>query len=128
MKKSTWTLLIVLAIAVVGMMSYRYVMYGGARNVSEEKPEFTISSKTIAAEFIADTPGANLKYLEKTVAVSGTVVQTEGQVIILEHDIVCVMKEPNTTIEPNQKVTIKGRLVGYDDLMGEIKLDQCTAL
>lgn len=127
MKKSTWALLIVLALVVSGFMGYRYVMHGGARNVSEEKPEFTLSSKAIADEFMTNTPGANLKYLEKAVAISGTVIQTEGQVIILEHDVVCVMKEPNAAIQPNQKVIIKGRLVGYDDLMGEIKLDQCTA-
>jgi hypothetical protein len=35
------------------------------------------------------------------------------------------MNEVDTTIKKNQKVTLKGRVVGYDDLMGEIKLDQC---
>lgn len=128
MKKSSWALIIVLAVVIAAILGYRYVMHGGARDLSEETPEFTLTSKAIADEFIANTQQANIKYLEKAIAISGTVTQTEGPVIILDHDIVCVLKAPDGTIKPNQKLTIKGRLVGYDDLLGEIKLDQCFPL
>lgn len=128
MKKTSWALLIVLVLVATGIMGYRYVMNGGARDLSQEKPEFTVTSKAISEEFIANTTQANIKYLEKAVAISGTVTQTEGTVIILDHDIVCVMKSPDPSIKINQKITLKGRLVGYDDLLGEIKLDQCNPI
>jgi hypothetical protein len=31
-----------------------------------------------------------------------------------------------TSIVKGQPVIIKGRVVGYDDLLGELKLDQCS--
>jgi hypothetical protein len=34
----------------------------------------------------------------------------------------------DSSIKKDQPVTVKGRVVGYDDLMAEIKLDQCSIL
>ena len=31
-------------------------------------------------------------------------------------------------IKTSKKVTIKGRFVGYDDLFGELKMDQCLII
>jgi len=43
----------------------------------------------------------------------------------LDHSIICNLKELDTTLKENQTIIVKGRLVGFDDLLGEIKLDQC---
>jgi hypothetical protein len=38
---------------------------------------------------------------------------------------VCNLKDENKNLKNVENVTIKGRIVGYDDLMGDIKLDNC---
>lgn len=115
----------ILAIALLGASSYYYIMHGGERNLSSEETAFTVSSKSIANEFASNIEMSNKKYLEKAIAIKGIVTKITGKEIIIDNTIVCNLKELDATIQKNQTITLKGRVVGYDDLMGELKLDQC---
>ncbi|MCI9843960.1 OB-fold putative lipoprotein [Flavobacterium pectinovorum] len=121
-------ILTVLAITVFGVFGYYYTWYGGARNVSAEEAAFTVSSKSIIAEFGSNIEKSNTKYLEKAIAIAGTVSKISPKQIIIDHTIVCDLKESNPSIKEGQLLTLKGRVVGYDDLMGELKLDQCSVV
>lgn len=126
MKKTKKIILIaLLAVSFTGVSSYYYVMYGGARNLSSEETSFTVSSKTITNEFTTNIEQSNKKYLEKAIAIQGTITKITGNEIIIDNSIICNLKELDSSIKENQVVTLKGRVVGYDDLMGELKLDQC---
>ena len=115
----------IVAIIIVTFAGYYYVMHGGARNLSNEETAYTISSKNITDQFAANVDASNKKYLDKAIAINGIVTNVNGKEVILDNSIICNLKEVDATIQKNQKVTLKGRVVGYDDLMGEIKLDQC---
>ena len=125
MKKSRIIALFLLLSVVVGVSAFNYVMHGGGRNLLKEETNFWVSSNDLAKEFSSNTNVANTKYLEKAVAVKGIVADVNKNVITLDNGIVCTLQTANNAIKKNQVVTIKGRVVGYDDLMGEIKLDQC---
>jgi hypothetical protein len=116
----------VLIITVFGVFGYCYIRYGGARNVSSEEAVFNVSSKSIIAEFDSDIDKSNAKYLEKAIAVKGTVSKITDKQVIIDNTIVCDLKESDPVIKKDQMVTLKGRVVGYDDLMGEVKLDECS--
>lgn len=118
----------VLVITVLGVFGYYYVWYGGARNLSSEEAVFNVSSKSITAEFDSDIDKSNTKYLEKAIAVKGVVSKITQKQVIIDNTIVCDLKESDPTIKKDQQVTLKGRVVGYDDLMGEIKLDECSVI
>ena len=124
MKKSRIIISLVI-ISLLGLFTYQYVMHGGARDLSTEKAEFTLSSKAILDEFTTNQELSNKKYLEKAVAVKGTITDVNSTQIIVDNAIICILKNPNSTLVKNQTVTVKGRVVGFDDLMGELKLDQC---
>ena len=124
MKKSRIIISLVI-ISLLGFFTYEYVMHGGARDLSTEKAEFTLSSKAILEEFTTNQELSNKKYLEKAVAIKGTITDVNSTQIIVDNAIICILKNPNTTLVKNQTVTVKGRVVGFDDLMGELKLDQC---
>ena len=124
MKKSRIIISLVI-ISLLGFFTYEYVMHGGARDLSTEKAEFTLSSKAILEEFTTNQELSNKKYLEKAVAIKGTITDVNSTQIIVDNAIICILKNPNTTLVKNQSVTVKGRVVGFDDLMGELKLDQC---
>jgi len=115
----------IVAIGITGFTGYNYVMYGGARNLSSEETAFTVSSKSIANEFASNIEMSNKKYLEKAIAIKGTITKITGTEVIIDNSIICNLKDFDSSIMKNQVVTLKGRVVGYDDLMGELKLDQC---
>lgn len=117
-----------LIITSLGAYSYYYVRYGGARNVSTEEAAFSVSSKSIIDEFDSDIEKSNKKYLEKAIAIQGTVSKINPKQIIIDHAIVCDLKESDPSIKQGQPLTLKGRVVGYDDLMRELKLDQCSVV
>jgi hypothetical protein len=110
---------------IAAFTGYNYVMYGGARNLATEETAYTVSSKSIANEFATNIELSNKKYLEKAIAIQGTITKITGTQVIIDDTIICNLKELDPTITKNQVVTLKGRVVGYDDLMGELKLDQC---
>lgn len=120
--------IILFSIAVVGILSftgYNYIMYGGARNLSSEETAYTVSSKSIANEFATNIEMSNKKYLEKAIAIKGTITKITGTEVIIDNSIICNLKELDPSLTKDQVITLKGRVVGYDDLMGELKLDQC---
>lgn len=120
--------IIIFSIAMVGLVAYagfNYVMYGGARNLSKEDTAYTVSSKSIANEFASNIEKSNKKYLEKAIVIKGTITKVTGNEVIIDDSIICSLKEFDSSIQENQFVILKGRVVGYDDLMGELKLDQC---
>lgn len=116
----------VLLIVLVAAVGYNYVLHGGARNLSDEDTEFNITSKVIIDEFSTQTDASNKKYLDKAIAISGSITSISEKEVILDNSIICNMKEVDPTLKVNQSITLKGRLVGFDDLMGEVKLDQCS--
>jgi adenylate kinase len=68
-------------------------------------------------------------------AVKSSVPKTEVNVRFLLPKVECVavtvVDGPiahTMFIEAGKTVTIQGRVVGYDDLMGELKLDQCAII
>jgi hypothetical protein len=129
MKKKAIVIVTSLVVVVlIGFAGYNYVMHGGGRDLSSEEASFTLSSKDISNEFAQNIDKSNKKYIEKAVAITGTISDMIGTQVIIDNSIVCNLKTADTTIKKGQKINIKGRVVGYDDLMQELKLDQCLVI
>ena len=124
-KKLKLILISLVVITLLGFMGYNYVMHGGARDLTSEETAFTVTSEAISSEFTANTDEANKKYLEKPIAISGVITSVKGNEVIIDNIVICTLLKPDSTIKEDQKATVKGRFVGFDDLMGELKLDQC---
>jgi CTP-dependent riboflavin kinase len=124
-KKFKIILLSIVLAGIAGFAGFNYVMHGGARNLSNEDAAYTVSSKSITDEFSTNVDMANKKYLEKAIIIQGKVTKITGKEITIDNSIICNLKDVDATIQKDQTITLKGRVVGYDDLMGELKLDQC---
>ena len=127
-KKSLLVIVFIIVIVLVGVAGYNYVMHGGARDLSSEEASFTISSKDMCNEFSTNIDASNKKYLEKAVAITGKITEINGTEIIVDNSIICNLTTLDPTIKKDQQVIVKGRVVGYDDLMQEVKLDQCLVI
>lgn len=127
MKKKIYILLTFIAIVVAGFFAARYYAYNaGRRDIQSEEIAFTQTAKNITQEFTSNTNASNKKYLEKPVAVSGKVTMVNNTEVIIDNSVNCSLSKPNSSIKNGQSITIKGRVVGYDDLLGEVKMDQCN--
>jgi hypothetical protein len=126
MSKKTKIIGFLIGVILLLLFTLIYVFYGGSRNIASEETKFVKTSKVITAEFTADVAKATLKYSDKTIAVSGKVTAVSDSIVTIDNTIICNFNLPDATIKTDQLVSIKGRLVGFDDLMGELKLDQCS--
>ena len=129
MKRKFFILLTFIAIVALGFFAARYYAYNaGKRDIQSEEIAFTNAAKNITQEFTSNTEASNKKYLEKPIAVSGTITSINGKEVILDNAVNCQFLVVNTSVKNGQKVIVKGRVVGYDDLLGELKLDQCNII
>jgi len=126
-KRSVKFLGIIIVVLVITFFSIRYYIYNsGRRDIKSEETAFEVSSEAILNDFTSNTTTSNKKYLEKTITVSGIITSVKGEEVILDNSVNCNLLTASKSLKKNQKVTIKGRVVGYDDLLGEVKLDQCN--
>ena len=114
-------LLLILGICFIG---YKYLFHGH-RDIAGEDAQYSVSANKIAEEFKTNEKGSTQKYLNKTIEVQGKVTSIEDSAIVVDN-ISCGLKTPDKGIKLNQQVRIKGRCTGYDDLFGQVKLDECS--
>lgn len=118
--------LIVIFILILGsIIAYSY-MYPNHRSISEETVSFAVKADYIHGEFIQNSAQAEQKYLDQTLLVSGLVTAIDSQSLTIGHKVYGQFVTLTSDLKVNDSVTVKGRCIGFDDLLEEIKLDQCT--
>lgn len=126
-KKISIAIVVLVLILVVGFFSARYYAYHGAkRDVQSEQAAFTMKTKDILADFTKNEADANKKYLEKPVSISGIITSVNEKEVIIDEVVVCGFTTADVTLKVGQSVSVKGRVIGYDDLMGGVNMDQCS--
>ncbi|WP_248723881.1 OB-fold putative lipoprotein [Seonamhaeicola sp. ML3] len=119
---------ILLLIVLFALIGYNY-LYQDHRDITAETPEFVLTAETLSNEFSNAPIEAEKQYLNKTIEISGTITEVEIDYLVMNENIFCRFKQ-GEKLSPSKglKSKIKGRLIGYDDLLEEVKLDQCTIL
>jgi len=111
---------VALMIAAYGMYKYAY------------KPHETIESLTTS--FVGDSSDFLIKIQEnpdnwqnKVVQLTGKISSKDKKGVLLNNSIYCQFRTASEVakLKSLEKITIKGRIIGYDDLLEELKLDQC---
>jgi len=122
-------LILIIVILLITYFGYNFI-YQDHRDIKTETPAFTISALTLTSEFQENPTKAETKYLNKTIEVTGIVTELTKTDLTLDKTIFCsIIKTTNTEIiNLNDKIIIKGRCIGYDDLLEIIKLDQCSII
>ena len=110
-RKHIFISIVLLILSVMAMYNY---MYKSHRDIATEVPDFSMESKALGADFLKDT---------------GKVTEIESDNFTLDQLIVCYAD--STTIKEvqiNSNVYVKGRSIGYDELLGLVKLDQISII
>jgi hypothetical protein len=129
MKKLTILFLVVLIIF-VALVGFNY-LYKPHKDISHSEADFQINSKEMFEKFSSNETEAFKTYSNKVIESKGkiTALDFESKSITLDSILFYQFDQSiQSTLKLNQIVKIKARLVGYDELMNEIKLDQSTIL
>ena len=123
MRKRISILIILIIVIVIG---YNYINQSH-RDIETEVAEFDISTSDIASSFLNNISEAEIKYLNTTIEITGAITEISSNSITLDDKVFCQFTNAvEITLDKNSKIKIKGRVIGYDDLLEQIKLDQCT--
>lgn len=120
---------VLFVILAISFAAYK-IIYKEHRDIAMEKAEFTLSADALQKEFTANDSLANVKYADKTILVSGkaTAFDAASNTLTVDEVLSATLKDKTVPVAAQTPVTIKGRFVGYDDLLGELKMDQVTLI
>lgn len=123
LKKNKKWLLPSITLLILGIfLAYSYV-YKPHQNTEDLKVDFKGEASTI----LSSIKGDSTLWLNKVVELSGKVTSKDSKGITLNNSIYCQFREDTKTSEINidDTITIKGQIIGYDDLLDELKINQC---
>ncbi|MBS7787434.1 hypothetical protein KIH23_09015 [Flavobacterium sp. CYK-55] len=128
MKNKKWGI----ALAILGLGATTVYLYlnQAARDVSSEVAAFKITKIELDQDYTKNDSLANLKYIDKTIEYTGVISRLipETHSADVDDNMVVVFKDSilPAELKEKQRYTLKGRYVGYDDLMQEYKMDDVT--
>ena len=125
-KKIVSVIAALLILVSAGIYFYYGFLFREARNIQSEIPDYNITATKLLEDYNSDPKKADSLYLNKTIEITGIVTKETDSVVILENNVFCLFTQKNPVKLINQKVKIKGKCIGYDELFQEVKLDQCT--
>ena len=109
-----------------------YFSYNKAHKDFLKAPvDYTIQSTKLFQKYQLDVSNANASFLDKVLLINGPIKEISYNMIILEGNIVCSLG-PSQTINSKlnlaDEISIKGRCLGYDDLLEEVRIDNCSIM
>ena len=120
--KRTKIALFILLTALVGS----YAAYKYAYKPHTTINELDVKFSGTANAFYESVQQDALKWQDVAVELEGTVTSIDDKGFVLNHNVYCQLNEGLSTgaLKEAQTIKIKGRMIGYDDLLDEVKLDQ----
>ena len=116
------------SILILAFIVYKY-MYKSHRDIATETVSYTASVNEVYTAFQQNDSLANAKYIDKTLEIYGKITNIDLQSKIITVDEKLSARFTNSipnTLKLQNTITLKGRVVGYDDLLSEVQMDQCT--
>lgn len=109
-----------------GFLVYQYI-FREKTDIINTETNFSINLGILDKDFLDNQESFNKKYLDKTIELTGTISEIDGasNAILIDNKVFATFNNKNEIgFKLNQKVLIKGRFIGYDDLLEYFKFDQ----
>lgn len=116
-------LAIVIGLIIVLLVGSYFYVYQDHRDVATTSTSISLTTQELTGILTDNDTNNDQSVLDQVIEVTGIVTNVNDTSIILDHVAFIELVKPiSVTIGSEQK--IKGRCLGYDDLLGEIKIDQ----
>lgn len=127
-KRNRITVGILLFVGVMTLIGYNYI-YQDHRDIATEESVYVLTASQLIQDFQDHEADATQKYLNKTITVKGTLQHIDETSLVIEDVIFFALSEntdPPTPEQINKLIQVKGRCIGYDSLLEEVKFDQAS--
>jgi len=120
---------VVLAIVIFILLfiGYKYI-YHEHREISNETEAFNDRALVLKKNFHENLEVSNSKYLNKTVVVYGEISEVETNAVMINDNVYCVFDKNINELFIGKQIKVKGRCLGYDELLEVVKIDQSVVL
>nr|WP_042294398.1 hypothetical protein [Nonlabens ulvanivorans] len=122
-KKLLIGLLLIGFIAIIG---YNY-LYQDHVDVNQSKAVASFTATELQELFTDQNLQNDQRALDQIIEVEGKVTNVDKNTILLD-DQVFIELSADIKLYENQVIIIKGRCLGYDDLLEEVKIDQAVLM
>ena len=122
------TLLAIFIFVAAGLSIYYYV-YQGHRNIDSEKAAYTLETADLQKEFTANDSLAFVKYQNQTIELRAriTLIDLDNKALVLDNKVFATFNDSlPRDLNTNQIFNVKGRFLGYDELLDEFRMDQSS--
>lgn len=121
--KSKFIILTCVVLLITAFSIYKY-MYKAHKTIEEREIDFKGDATDFLSKITNDTVA---NWLNKTIEINGKITSSDSKGTLLNNTIYCQFKERSEikSLQKNQNITLKGVVIGYDDLLEELKLNQC---
>lgn len=121
-------LFIIVGVVVLGSIVYAYINRDH-RDIATATVEYALTSQELASSFQDNEEEAIATYLNAVIEVKGMVTIASGTVIELNSGISTQLQEllsqaQEEKLKGKPQITLRGRCIGYDSLLEEVRLDQ----
>lgn len=124
--------LLIIALLIVGVLvSVYFYAYKDHRDIAESTTDYTFTLEQLKKEFDANDSLATLKYQDKVIEIKGkiTAIETDSKSVVVDEKMYATFdKSIPEIVKTNGVVKLKGRFLGYDDLLEEFKMDQTSVV
>lgn len=122
LKKNKSIAIGVILLLILGIGTYNYV-FQETEQIENSRTAFEGTSN----EFITKIGTNVAEWTNKVVSITGSISTVNEEGVILDGTVFCQFSENQklNTLKENQTITLKGMVIGYDDLLNELKLNQC---
>lgn len=120
-KNKTIVLLILLGI---GLWSVYHYVFAAPLTADKIISEYQGKAEDFKRLMLTDFD----EWHNKVIQITGTVTAIQEEGILLDQNIYCQFDDKLIKITENEVITLKGRVIGFDELLEEIKLNQCIII
>ncbi len=128
LSKRSKIIIIALAVIVVGGVAGYLYMYKAHKTLDDMEVAYQGDSQ----EFISKFEGNVDQWIkgDKVVELTGVITEKDSISVSVNETIYFQLEKGTNTndLAKGQKIKIKGRIIGYDDIMEEVKLDKAIIL
>ena len=121
-KKSKIFLVFLIVSILLATVVFNYSMKPPAK-IETKQVDYTGTSD----DFLSKVKESTTVWQDKVIVIEGSITSKDEKGITLSNQIYCQFREDVNfaSLKNDETIKLRGRVIGYDDLLEELKLDQC---
>ena len=123
--------LLAISIFLVAGIAIYYYVYQDHRNIDSEKAAYTLETAELQKEFVTNDSLALSKYQDQTIELRAkiTTIDLDNKALVLDHKVFATFNDSlPKDLNSDEIFIVKGRFLGYDELLDEFRMDQSSII